>query len=254
MKELVAELRTALARRGAEAGPLDVFFRDDDVDEDEESLRLLLALFLRRGAPVILGVIPGGLSASAVGLLAAHPGAIELTQHGWRHLNHEPEGRKCEFGPSRTFGEQLDDIARGKARMTEAFGPGWFPAFIPPWNRCTAETCRALDELGFEVLSRNRGAASYPGHRLREFPVTLDLYRWRDGAVPRPEAEVVGDLAGQVAGREPIGIMLHHKVMTAGCFSLVEGLLEAFSRSPVVRYHTFRSLIESGRDDETAKG
>ncbi|MGH9935504.1 MAG: DUF2334 domain-containing protein, partial [Blastocatellia bacterium] len=165
MNSSFAQLKSALAERQQQIAPLRLFFRDDDVDEDEAALRRLLQLFLRRGAPINLGVIPGRLTAAGGELLAqsvrAAPALLELNQHGWRHINHESGrergSRKCEFGPSRTYAEQLADIAQGQARMTEAFGPYWFPVFIPPGNRCTEDTYRALDQLGFRALSAIRG-------------------------------------------------------------------------------------------------
>src|SRR5882672_6131841 len=159
---IMESLKSAL--REQQAASLRLFFRDDDVDEDGAPLRRLLRLFLERNTPINLGVIPGRLTSACVELLAASVGAapalLELNQHGWRHINHEREGRKCEFGASRTYAEQLADIAQGQSRMTEAFGPNWFPVFIPPWNRCTEETRRAIDHLDFRALSARRGISA----------------------------------------------------------------------------------------------
>src|SRR5688572_349425 len=182
MRPIMDSLKSALDQQPAPP----IFFRDDDVDEDEAPLRRLLRLFLEKKAPVNLGVIPGRLTALCAELLAesavAAPGMIELNQHGWRHLNHEREGRKCEFGASRTYAEQLADLTQGQARMTEAFGPNWFPVFIPPWNRCTEETRRAIDHLGFRALSGKQGGSVADGYRFKEISITLDLYRWNGGA------------------------------------------------------------------------
>jgi hypothetical protein len=49
------------------------------------------------------------------------PDLIELDQHGWQHTNHETTGRKCEFGPSRSYEQQYADIAQGKALLEAAF-------------------------------------------------------------------------------------------------------------------------------------
>jgi len=136
-----------------------IFFRDDDSDEDEETLRHLLDISLSRQVPLTLAVIPGKLTDATIQLFKRHkraaPTLLEIHQHGWTHVNHEQEGRKCEFGPSRTYQEQYDDIARGKAIMEQAFPLRFFPAFTPPWNRCTQETFKVLDELGFQVLSKD---------------------------------------------------------------------------------------------------
>ncbi|HEY8459446.1 MAG TPA: hypothetical protein VIM99_03650 [Blastocatellia bacterium] len=237
-------LKSALARQTA---PLRIFFRDDDVDEDEASLRRLLKFFLKRNTPVNLGVIPGRLTAACAELLAESVGAtpelLELNQHGWRHLNHEREGRKCEFGASRAYGEQLADIARGQERMTEAFGPNWFPVFIPPWNRCTEETLRAIDQLGFRAFSAKRGSSVVTGYRFEEISITLDIYRWSGGARMKSREEIAAELTAQLSGPQPIGVVLHHKVMDERAFSFLGSLLDALAAHSAVSFHTFQSLL-----------
>ena len=225
---------------------VNVFFRDDDVDEDEATLRRLLDIFAQRNVPVILGVIPATLTEAGIQLLAQFSASIEIVQHGWQHVNHELSGRKCEFGSSRSFAEQLDDIACGQARMNEAFDDNWFPAFIPPWNRCTAQTYQALDQLGFRVLSQLRSdAAPITGFSFQEISVTLDLYRWKGGATLKPQEEILQTLAQQFAQPQPIGIMLHHKIMNDEAFFFLEQLLDELRQASAIRFHTFESLENS---------
>ncbi|MBO0724709.1 MAG: hypothetical protein J2P52_03835 [Blastocatellia bacterium] len=240
-------LKSALARQTA---PARIFFRDDDVDEDEAPLRRLLRFFLERNTPVNLGVIPGRLTAACAELLARSlggaPALLELNQHGWRHDNHEREGRKCEFGASRTYAEQLADITQGRARMNEAFGPTWFPVFIPPWNRCTEETRRAIDHLGFRALSAKQGRSVATGYRFEEISITLDLYRWNGGARLKAPEEIIDELIVQLSRRQTIGVVLHHKVMDEQAFSFLGSLLDTLAAHPfagAVSFHTFQSLL-----------
>ena len=256
MNSYFAQLEAALERREQQGTPLQLFFRDDDVAEDEETLRRLLQLFLRWGTPINLGVIPGLLTATELLLQSrnAAPDLIELNQHGWLHLNHEPVGRKCEFGLSRTFAEQLADIARGQARMNEAFEQHWFPVFIPPWNRCTEATCQALDQLGFRALSRDRADALCAGTHLRELPITLDLFRWRGGAQLRSAEELASELIQQIEAGTTIGVMLHHQVMNEEAFAWVETLLQVCRRHPIVQCYTFERLLElTDEERETSR-
>lgn len=245
MNTSLARLKSALALRQE---PLRVFFRDDDVDEDEAPLRRLLELFLSRKIPINLGVIPGRLTAAGVELLmqsvSAAPALVELNQHGWLHLNHEREGRKSEFSPSRTYAEQLADIAQGQARMTEAFGANWFPVFIPPWNRCVEDTRRALDQLGFRALSAKQGSSALTGYRFREISITLDLFNWRGGASLKPAEEIVDELIAQLSQQQTIGVMLHHKVMDDQAFTFLESLLDVLASHPSAGFHTFQSLLQ----------
>jgi len=181
MNPFFDQVKSALEQRQRQNRWLNVFLRDDDIDEDEVSLRALLQICLRHNTPINLAVIPGRLTSAAASLLndslQQAPRLIELNQHGWLHVNHEREGKKCEFGASRNFAEQLADIAAGQARMNDAFGQNWFPVFVPPWNRCNATTATALVELGFRVLSREHSQPAFGGRQFAELPVTLDLYR-----------------------------------------------------------------------------
>lgn len=246
MKEVIAALRPVFSQMQADSRRVRVFFRDDDVDEDEATLHRLLSIFLKHDAPVNLEIVPGRLMNSAVRLLRQYrdlrPHLIGLNQHGWQHVSHEPAGRKCEFGSSRSFDEQREDISRGRAVLEAAFGTAFFPAFTPPWNRCTNETYRALDELGFEVLSQDQGKPAGAGYRFQEISVTLDLYRWRHGPVMKAPAEIINDLGRQLRESEQVGILLHHKVMDETAFEFLELLTSELRAQSPVSLELFQSL------------
>lgn len=224
------------------------FLRDDDIDVVEDSLVTLLGICQKHLVPVNLAVIPGGLTNYAAAFLreqlSKRPCCIELHQHGWKHVNHEPIGKKCEFGPSRSADEQFTDIAEGKARMDEAFGEAWMPAFTPPWNRCTDDTCRALERLDFSVLSTDRQLQA-TNYRFQQVPVTLDLYRWKGKPELRPAEEIIRSLLEQIKRGQTVGILLHHKVMNDEAFSFLDSLLETIGRLPRVKFHTFRSVASA---------
>ena len=77
---------------------------------------------------------------------------IAVHQHGLAHANNEPEGRKHEFGPSRSYEEQRRDIESGRALLRERLDGVLEPIFTPPWNRCTRDTALCLAELGFAEM------------------------------------------------------------------------------------------------------
>jgi hypothetical protein len=243
------KLRASLDRLQSRHERIDLFFRDDDVDEDETSLRTLLDVFLNHDIPVNLEVIPGRLSGSATGLLHQYlklrPDLFEINQHGWLHLNHEREGRKCEFGPSRSFGQQLTDLANGQKVLEDAFNDAFSRVFTPPWNRCWADTFRALDQLGFEALSKKRGMEPVTGYSFREISVTLDLYHWKDGVQVKTPPELVNELISQMSEFDIVGIMLHHKVMDEFAFEMLESLLAELRRHRFINFHTFQSLLKT---------
>jgi Polysaccharide deacetylase len=219
--------------------PVDVFFRDDDAGWGDDRLFALLDLMGRLGLPLDVAAIPGALEADAAAELrrraAAAPDLVGLHQHGYTHANHEPEGRKQEFGPARSREQQQSDIAAGRERLRELLGDALDSAvFTPPWNRCTADTAAAVHALGFEVLSREARAPRFALEGLRELPVSIDWFAKRkDGRLTLQE---LGELAAdRVRSGEPVGVMLHHAVMDEGEMSSVEPLLGLLAAHAKVR-------------------
>lgn len=243
-------LHNALESVGSNEQPIHLFLRDDDIDSDEETLRTLTDITLSQGVPLNLEIIPGCLTPRTIRFLKnlkrIDPALIELNQHGWRHLNHEKEGRKCEFGPSRSFEDQYHDIAKGKRVLEDALEERFHPVFTPPWNRCTPDTFKVLDQLQFRVLSKDRGARPISGYGFREVSTSLDLYRWKEDPKLKDPDEIVQALITQFAGPSPIGLLLHHKVMDQEAFLFLDNLLQVLRAHPHVRLYTFeRWLHES---------
>lgn len=251
----LTEFKQFLDAKEAEGRALHLFLRDDDVDEDEDSLKHLLDLALARGVPMNLEIIPGRLTSACTAALKnalrADHALLSLDQHGWMHSNHETEGRKCEFGRSRSFTQQVNDIAQGKAILETTFDELFFPAFTPPWNRCTADTYRALDELGFQVFSKDRGKDRLTEYRFAEISTTLDLYTWKAGAQMKSAHDIVRDLMVQLDRLPFVGLLLHHKVMTAEAFSFLDQILCELLQRAVVQFHTFRTLLPLTREPQT---
>jgi len=242
-------LRDALEAEREAGRAIRIFLRDDDADDDLESLRQLFDVCLASGVPLNLEIIPQGLTEAGIRLLDnhkhLHPKLFELNQHGLTHLNHEKEGRKCEFGPSRSLEQQFEDISKGKALLEKVFKDKFFPVFTPPWNRCTQDTLKALDRLGFKVFSKDKGKSRATGYAFEEISTTLDLYRWKGNPMMKSPEEIAEALVLQVKQDEPIGLLLHHKVMGAMEFALLDQLLSVLCAYPNIRFHTFQSLLES---------
>lgn len=199
-------------RRALDEHPATMFVRDDDAGWADEELWALLDVLDETMTAIDVAVIPGALHPRLAAELAvrARAGAIRLHQHGYAHLNHEPSGRKHEFGPSRTAEQQAADLVAGRALLQDAFGDLLDPVFTPPWNRCTQATADALVPAGLTALSRDHTAAPL---RLAvpEIPVTVDWFGTRKGV----RIDLAARLAEQIAGRTTIGLMLHHAVTDA---------------------------------------
>ena len=227
--------------------PVDAFVRDDDAGWDDAGQLALLDLTQRAGVPMDLAAIP-----CAVGDALAHelraridaaPDLVALHQHGHAHANHEPEGRKCEFGAARSLAAQRDDLLHGRALLAAHFGARVQPVFTPPWNRCSAATATLLAALGWQALSRSRGAQPVQCV-LPELPVDLDWSRhWRAGG-PDAVAQALGAaLRARAADGAPLGLMLHHAAMDDTERRALGSLLTAAAAHPRLRWHPMRALL-----------
>ncbi|HEY6748812.1 MAG TPA: hypothetical protein VI357_24235 [Mycobacteriales bacterium] len=221
-------------RVALDEGPCTVFVRADDAGWGDERLWALLDLFDRRSLPVDVAVIPAALHPALAAELTvrARVGGVHLHQHGWAHVNHEPVGRKCEFGPSRPYEDQVADIARGRAVLGDAFGDLLDPVFTPPWNRCTSGTAAALAACGIAVLSRDSTAAPLDSP-VPEVPITVDWFGSRKGVRWTPY-ELADRLAAAVRSGRPVGVMLHHAVTDRGELTALGALLALLSTHPNV--------------------
>ena len=211
---------------------IDFFFRDDDVGWANDEFRTLLAGFRQHSVPLDIAAIPNALTAELADELctlhAETPAMVGIHQHGFAHTNQEDFGRKCEFGSSRTHQDQYRDIQFGKMKLERMLGSAVDPIFTPPWNRCTAITGECLRELGFRVLSRDATAPSLALSGLKELPISIDWFAKKNGK--RLSFQSLGTLlARTVKQRQPVGIMLHHELMSAAERELLSELLVLLS-------------------------
>jgi peptidoglycan/xylan/chitin deacetylase (PgdA/CDA1 family) len=225
----------------AARAPVPVFFRDDDAGWGDARLLALLDRFAEHGLPVDLAAIPLALGADLARELAARPG-VGLHQHGLAHVNHEREGRKCEFGPARGAAAQRMDIEAGRERLAGLLGERLDPIFTPPWNRCTAGTGRVLAELGFAALSRESRAAPLGVPGLAELPVSVDWFAHNHGRRLEPR-ELAGQIAAAIAAGGPIGVMFHHAVMDGADMRRAAELLGVLAGDERVRAARMIELV-----------
>jgi peptidoglycan/xylan/chitin deacetylase (PgdA/CDA1 family) len=223
-------------RAALDAAPADVFFRDDDAGWRDDRLLALLNLFDEHALPLDVAVIPAALGRAAAAELRARAGPrLGLHQHGFAHRNHEPDGRKHEFGPSRSRADQRRDIENGAERLRALLGDAVDPIFTPPWNRCTEDTARALRDLGFRTLSRESRAAPFELPGLHELAVHVDWCRLEP-------PEIAARLAAAIRGPGAAGVMLHHAVMDAADRARAGELLALVAAHPNARPRTMREL------------
>jgi peptidoglycan/xylan/chitin deacetylase (PgdA/CDA1 family) len=235
--------------------PVAVFFRADDVGVPGRRFARLVEIFQRHRAPLGLAVVPAWLTAARWERLAAltrgGAGLWCWHQHGWRHANHEPEGKKQEFGPARPAARVAADLRRGRRRLEALMGPAFYPAFTPPWNRCSAQALALIRAAGYRAVSRSSGSRPPAPPGLPELAVNLDLHTRRE-----PSAEGAWRMLGEelqaavAAGR--CGIMIHHQRMNAAAAAFLDALLAALKAQGGFRLAGMPALAEN--DGRTANG
>lgn len=232
--------------------PIVFFFRDDDAGWEDARLFALIQLFGEHDVPLDLAVIPKSIRSKTAArlrsLVETRPQRISLHQHGYAHLNHEPNGRKSEFGDSRSGALQLADITNGRQRLADLFGPTIDPIFTPPWNRCTTTTAVCLRAAGFSYLSRDVTASEIDTEGLRELPIAVDWFKQRQGIRLTPD-EIGASLSDTARGCGTVGVMLHHAVMDQNEHTRLAELLQLVSAHAQARCVLMRDVIQ-----ETGKG
>ncbi|MEZ5291087.1 MAG: hypothetical protein R2745_08400 [Vicinamibacterales bacterium] len=237
--------------------PILGFVRDDDAGWADDRLAALLDVTDLLGCPIDLAVIPAEATPErAAWLLARKASArarIGLHQHGWAHANHEPSGRPCEFGPSRSVAGVRADLARGGARLRDLFGQAWDPIFTPPWNRCTAVVGPLLVELGVAVLSRDRSAGRLGVPGLLECPVSLDWFA-RDRGVRLTREAWIARAADAVSDGVAFGLMLHHAPTDDGELEALADVLSLLVRHPAVELGPLLEVARAAAGPHAAEG
>lgn len=224
--------------------PVRIFFRNDDAGWANDKLYWLLDEFAQSGTPIDVAVIPEALDQGLADELLSrwyqNQHLIGLHQHGFSHINHEPAGRKCEFGNARSKMEQKDTIQNGRERLKEAFGNALDPIFTPPWNRCTQITVECLEELDFRILSQDITAAKLDSPALRQVPVHID---WSRMMRQSPDSlNVLGQaIAIQLQKNDLTGIMLHHADIDETNWKPMAELLTLFSQHDNVQKMLIRN-------------
>lgn len=222
-----------------------VFFRADDVAVPGANLVRLMDLFTRFRVPLCLAVVPAWLTQvrwqRLAGIGQKTPSLWCWHQHGWRHVNHEPEGKKQEFGPGRSALKIREDLIRGKYRLQTLMGDSFSPVFTPPWNRCDQNTLDILKELNYKVVSRAQMARPPSPVGLPDFAVSVDLHTRKEGQRVSGWDGLFSEI-GSALLQSPCGIMIHHQRMNEAAFDFLEIFLRILLKQRRLRLVHFMDL------------
>lgn len=224
-----------------------VFFRADDVAVPGRQFGQMVRLFVRHDIPLNLAVVPAWLTRKRWRMLteetreAAHLWCWH--QHGWRHHNHEPRGKKQEFGAARPLSALRHDLDRGRRRLEMLMGEHFFPVFTPPWNRCSAQALDYLYQNGYRAVSRSRGSWPVCPPGLAELSIDVDLHTRQDRHRETGWRAFLEDLLRGLT-RPTCGFMLHHQRMNQNALAGLDLLLALLNGYKRFVLEDFRRLCE----------
>jgi hypothetical protein len=163
-------------------------------------------------------------------------------QHGWRHINHEKEGKKQEFGPNRSHDKIRKDIINGRDRLEILMENSFYPVFTPPWNRCSLTTLNVLKELGYYAVSRIKEGRPPSPNGLVDFQINVDLHT-RKEANPIEDWDCLFTELSQAISSGTCGVMIHHQRMNDAAFNFLDLFLKTVvKRKDLIPVH-FKEMI-----------
>jgi len=222
-----------------------IFFRADDVAAPGRNFAKLMDIFRRQRVPLCLAVVPAWLTGRRWqylnGLGAKESSLWCWHQHGWRHVNHEIDGKKQEFGASRNRLDIKRDLMQGKRRLEDLMEAEFFPVFTPPWNRCSLSTLQVLRDLGYVAVSRSRGSRPKVAGELTDFFVNVDLHTRKEWEPTLGWRNLFNELQ-QAIPSDRCGIMIHHQRMNAAAFDFLEMLIGILVRHRELQLVNFKHL------------
>ncbi|MCB2166058.1 MAG: polysaccharide deacetylase family protein [Deltaproteobacteria bacterium] len=238
-KEWADQLHACCQRANdVSSDPTAVFFRADDIAVPGRQFQRLMEIFTRNEVPLGLAVVPAWLTPprwqALSGMGASRPDLWCWHQHGWRHRNHEPLGKKQEFGPFRSADALRTDLDRGRRRLNAIMGAAFSPLFTPPWNRCSEITLALLQEMGYDAVSRSRSSQPPAPSGLPDHAVDVDLHTDRASSAANGWQRLISQLEKRL--RQPrCGIMIHHQRMNDAAFCFLDTLLSILRQQ--ARWH-----------------
>ncbi len=209
------------------------WWRDDDAQKLTEQLEQLLVISDRHHAAVSLATIPHGVQVSLAEALSGRD-QVSILQHGFSHRNYAPSTeRKMELGWHRDGEQILGQIQMGFGELEDLFGEQLLPVLVPPWNRIDSRVVGKLKNTGLRGLSslgpRKQKVAA---QGLKQVNVHVDIINWKQGRCFAGERNCIEQIiahlsakrVGLVDPEEPTGIMSHHLVHDARCWSFLDEL------------------------------
>ena len=217
------------------------WWRDDDVSDSTEELKILISFSYLNKIPVNLAVIPQNLSNEAIKLIKQYT-HISVVQHGYSHINYANVGEPLnEFGLHRSLEIQLKEIRIGFEKLITAFGNQFIPVFVPPWGHIADSVIEQISTIGIKGISMI-------GDRDKIYPnlinnnVNIDIHSWKTESdisyevKIRPYNKIIDDVNNQIKKEKSnddcliIGILTHSQIMDNNDWYIFGKLVKAIKK------------------------
>lgn len=244
-KELASSIENGIQKKTV-PGKVELFFRADDIAVPSKLFKRFIELFHTHQLPLCLAVVPSWLTRRRYDELRQITGLNDRLfcwhQHGRVHHNFETFGKKQEFGPGRDFETIRTNLQHGQTRLQEILGSSFSPFFTPPWNRCSIETADALKELGFQAISRSKGAQPDFSDIIEDIQVNVDLHTRKETDTNLSFKNLLTEIENGIASGR-CGIMIHHQRMNNNAFILLDQLMTELGKRDEFRPLLFSEMI-----------
>lgn len=195
------------------------FIRCDDITGISSTLERLLHWSCDNVLAIHLAVIPGTCTkedAEQILRMVDNTGpTVEIGQHGWMHIDHETGTNRAEFGKSRPLLLQKQDILNGRNRMRELFESRFEEIFVPPFNHFTETTIKAMEDLGYGLMSSSRRTGIRHYGSTIDLPINVDIIMaYEPNVRAKPLDQILVEIDNSLHTMGYIGLLIHPEVLT----------------------------------------
>lgn len=136
-----------------------LFFRNDDVYENDTTLIRFVNLFIEEDVPIALGVMPKAVTPECIAYLLEkqrqYPHLIEIDMHGVIHKVTTPQGH-AEFNHRLRFVDVYNEVQNGAVIMRKEFSDAYSEIFTVPYSSYGSKLIDSLILLNFTGFSAHK--------------------------------------------------------------------------------------------------
>jgi len=217
-----------------------IFFRCDDVFILNKNFIKIYNIFEKNKIPLTCAVIPGRIENDTINFLRRK--SLDVIQHGWVHRNYSNYLKKYEFGPSRNYKQQRDDIIKGKLKLEKLFGNKFTKVFVPPFHAFDFNTIKIVREE-FDAISCNieiKGFLSIPTK------LSVNYYKHEGNVITKSYETLFKEFLKLYRNEKIIGLYFHSNGMDLKDiknFEIFLKYLKAFAKKNPMKFCNIKYVL-----------